>query len=232
MAKTRIVDSFNHAIEGLIYVLKTQRNMRIHFLFSVIIMLAAIYLNVSKPELLIVLLAAAFVLVAEIVNTAVEYAADLATNTINPAARVIKDISAAAVLISAITAFVVFYIVFSRYLDVPFESVIFKIKQSPWHITFIAFIIVLSLVVAGKVFFHKGTPLRGGMPSGHAALAFAMWTAVAFSSANNLVIVLAFMLAFLVARSRIIESIHTIREVVMGAFVGILATTLVFQILK
>ncbi|MBU4376213.1 MAG: diacylglycerol kinase [Candidatus Omnitrophica bacterium] len=232
MANPKIVDSFNHAIEGLIYVLKTQRNMRIHFLFSVLITLVAIYLNVSKVELLIVLLAIAFVLVVEIVNTAVEHAVDLTTNTINPVARVIKDISAAAVLISAIAAFVVFYIVFSYYLNIPFESAIFKIKQSPWHISFIAFIIVLSLVVAGKVFFHRGTPLRGGMPSGHAALAFAIWTAIAFSSTNNLVIVMAFILAFFVARSRITESIHTAWEVVAGALVGILATTIVFQLLK
>lgn len=232
MANANLIDSFNHAIEGLIYVLKTQRNMRIHFLFSILITLAAIYLNVSKPEFLIALLAIAFVLVAEIVNTAVECAVDLAANTINPAVRAIKDISAAAVLISAIAEFLVFYMIFSRYLNIPFESAIFRIKQSPWHITFIALIIVLSLVVAGKVLLHKGTPLRGGMPSGHAALAFSIWTAIAFSSANNLVIALTFALAFFVARSRIIEAVHTIWEVAAGAFLGIFVTTVIFQLLK
>ena len=133
---------------------------------------------------------------------------------------------------SAVTALIVFYIVFSHYLNIPFESAVFKIKQSSWHITFISFIIVLSLVIAGKVLLHKGTPLRGGMPSGHAAMAFAMWAAILFSTANNMVIILAFILAFFVARSRVMQSIHTVWEVIAGALLGVLATTLVFQILK
>ena len=228
----KFVDAVNNAVEGLIYVLKTQRNMRIHFLFSVLLVLAAIYLNMARADFLIVLLTITFVLVAEIVNTAVEYAVDLAGNTINPVARVIKDISAGAVLVSAVTALIVFYIVFSHYLNIPFESAVFKIKQSSWHITFISFIIVLSLVIAGKVLLHKGTPLRGGMPSGHAAMAFAMWAAILFSTANNMVIILAFILAFFVARSRVMQSIHTVWEVIAGALLGVLATTLVFQILK
>ncbi len=228
----RFVEAVNNAIEGLIYVLKTQRNMRIHFLFSVLLVLAAIYLNMTRTDFLIVLLTVTFVLVAEIVNTAVEYAVDLTVNTINPVARVIKDISASAVLVSAAAALIVFYIVFSRYLNIPFENAVFKIKQSPWHITFISFIIVLSLVIAGKVLLHKGTPLRGGMPSGHAAMAFAIWTAILFSTTNHMVIILTFILAFFVARSRIIESIHNVWEVIAGALLGVLATTLVFQILK
>lgn len=232
MAKTKLIDSFNYAIEGLIYVLKTQRNMRIHFLFSVLLLLAAIYLNVGHADLLIIMLTIAFVLVVEIVNTAIEFTVDLSTNTINPIARIIKDISAGAVLLSACTALVIFYIVFSRYLNFPLEAAIFKIKQSPWHVTFISFIVVLSLVMAGKVLLHKGTPLRGGMPSGHAAIAFSIWTAIIFLTASNSVIILTFILAFFVARSRVVESIHNVWEVVAGALLGVLATTLIFQILK
>ena len=232
MAKTKLIDAFNYAIEGLIYVLRTQRNMRIHFLFSALILLAAIYLNVGHADLLIVILTIAFVLVAEIVNTAVEFAVDLYSTTINPRVRIIKDVSAAAVLVSACAALVIFYLVFLRYLNFPIEAAVLKIKQSPWHITFIAFIVVLTLVIAGKVFFHRGTPLRGGMPSGHAALAFSMWTAIFFSTTSNVVIILAFILAFFVARSRVIESIHNVWEAVAGSLLGVLATTLIFQILK
>ncbi|MDD5680681.1 MAG: diacylglycerol kinase [Candidatus Omnitrophica bacterium] len=228
----KFIESCNCAIEGLIYVLKTQRNMRIHFLFSVVILLAAIYLNVGHVDLLIVIFTMAFVLVAEIINTAIEFTVDLTTNTVNPVARIIKDISAGAVLLSACAALVIFYLIFARYLNFPLEAAIFKIKQSAWHVTFIAFIVVLSLVIAGKVLLHKGRPLRGGMPSGHAALAFSMWTAIVFSTGNNLVIILALILAFAVARSRVIESVHNIWEVVAGALLGVLATTLIFQILK
>ncbi len=232
MGKSKIVDSFNHAIEGLIYVLKTQRNMRVHFLFSILILLLGIYLNLSKVEFLLLLLAIAFVLFAEMFNTAVEYAVDLVSKTVNPLVRIIKDISAGAVLLSVVTALIMIYIIFSRHLNIPFESAIVKIKQSPWHITFIALIVVLSIVISGKVFLHRGTPMRGGMPSGHAALAFCLWTAILFSTTNNVIIILSFVLAFLVARSRMVREIHNTWEVLVGAVLGILTTTLIFQILK
>ena len=232
MGKTRIVDSFNCAIEGLIYVLKSQRNMRIHFLFAVLVLLLGIYLNLSGVELLILLMALAFVLFAEMFNTAIEYTVDLISNTVNPLARIIKDIGAGAVLLASATGLIVFYVIFSRYLNIPFENAVIKIKESPWHITFIALVVVLSVVVAAKVLLRKGTPMRGGMPSGHAAMVFCMWTAVLFSTTNNFVIIITFILAFLVARSRLANAIHNVWEVLSGAVLGILTTTVVFQILK
>ncbi len=232
MEKTKLVDSFNYAIEGLIYVLRSQRNMRLHFLFAILLLLVGIYLNLSKIELLVLLMAIAFVLFAEMFNTAIEYTVDLVSNTVNPLARIIKDIGAGAVLLASITGLIVFYIIFSRHFSVPFEDVIIKIKQSPWHMTFIALIVVLSMVIAGKVFLHSGTPMRGGMPSGHAALAFSIWTAILFSTTNNFIAILTFVLAFLVARSRMVNAIHNVWEVLSGAVLGVLATTVVFQVFK
>ncbi len=232
MEKTKLVDSFNYAIEGLIYVLRSQRNMRLHFLFAVLLLLIGIYLNLSKIELLILLMAIAFVLFAEVFNTAIEYTVDLVSNTVNPLARIIKDIGAGAVLLASTTGLIVFYIIFSRHFNIPFENAVINIKQSPWHITFIALIAVLSMVIAGKVFLRSGTPARGGMPSGHAALAFSIWTAILFSTANNFIVMLTFILAFLVARSRMVNAIHNIWEVLSGAVLGVLATTVVFQVLK
>jgi len=232
MAKTKLADSVNYAIEGLIYVLKTQRNMRLHFLFSVLLLVLGIYLNLSGFELLLILFAIVFVLCAEMFNTAVEYTVDLVSNTVNPLARIIKDVSAGAVLLASVNGLIVFYVIFSRHFNIPIESAIVKIKESPWHVTFIALIVVLSAVIAGKVFLHKGTPMRGGMPSGHAAFAFCIWTAVLFSTSNNFVVILTFMLAVLVARSRLVSAIHNVWEVLGGAVLGILATTIIFQILK
>lgn len=232
MGKNRLIDSFNHAIEGLIYVLRSQRNMRLHFLFAVLILLFGIYLNLSGIELLILLIAITFVLCAEMFNTAIEFTVGLINNNVNPLARIIKDIGAGAVLLSAMNALVAGYVIFSRHLRIPFDSAVMKIKQSPWHITFIALIAVLSLVIAGKVLLHSGTAFRGGMPSGHAAFAFAIWTAILFFTTNDFVVILAFILAFLVARSRVVSAIHNVWEVLSGAVIGVLATTFVFQILK
>lgn len=232
MARPKLADSINYAMEGLIYVLKSQRNMRLHFLFSTLLLLLGIYLNLGKFELLMLLTAIVFVLFAEMFNTAIEYTVDLVSNTINPLARIIKDVGAGAVLLASLNALIVFYVVFSRHFDIPFENVLTRIEASPWHITFISLIVVLSLVVAGKVFLNSGTPMRGGMPSGHAALAFCIWTILLFATANNLVIILTFILALLVARSRLVSAVHNIWEVLAGSVLGVLTTTLIFQIIK
>jgi len=107
-----------------------------------------------------------------------------------------------------------------------------KIRQSSWHLTFIAVILVMAIVVVVKLMSHKGTPLRGGMPSGHAAFVFSAWTIILFLSQNNLVIFLGFIMSLLVCRSRIKTRVHNIWEVVVGAVLGILLTAMVFQLIK
>jgi diacylglycerol kinase (ATP) len=82
----------------------------------------------------------------------------------------------------------------------------------------------------GKAFSKKGTPLRGGMPSGHSALAFSIWTIIVLVTKNSLVAFLTFIVAFLVAQSRVRQSIHSAWEVVVGGIIGVLATLLCFQV--
>ncbi|MBN1872515.1 MAG: diacylglycerol kinase [Candidatus Omnitrophica bacterium] len=232
MAKNRLVDSVNFAIEGLIHVLKSQRNMRLHFMFAVVILIFGIYINLTGNELLLILLSLTFLLCAEMFNTAIEFTVDLVSNSVHPLARIIKDVSAGAVLVSAINALVVCYVIFARRSHVPLDTTLINIRTSSWHITFIIFIMVLALVIVGKILLHSGTPLRGGMPSGHAAVAFSIWTIILFTTMNNFVVILTFILAFFVARSRIVGSIHSTLEVVSGSAIGILVTTIIFQILK
>ncbi len=232
MAKSRLVDSFNYAVEGLLYVLRSQRNMRVHFLFAVFIILLGIYVNLNALEIIALVITITGVLCAEIFNTAIEYTVDLISDKRSPLGRIVKDIGAGAVLLAAISAVIVGYIIFSRRLHVPFEDAVMRIKQSSWHITFIALVVVLSLVIAGKVIFHSGTPFRGGMPSGHAAVAFSLWSSIVFCTSDDIVVILAFILAFLVARSRVVSAIHNTWEALSGALIGVLATTIVFQVLK
>src|SRR5262245_62169554 len=82
-----IFDSFNYAFEGLIHVLRTQRNMRVHFAVAVIVLVVAIAVGVSKIELIALLISITFVLVAEMINTAVEGAIDVATSSFDPMAK-------------------------------------------------------------------------------------------------------------------------------------------------
>lgn len=232
MQERRFVESFNAAIEGFIYVLKTQRNMRIHFLSALLIILLAIYLNFSSLEMLVLCATITIVLAAEMLNTTVELVVDMIKTEFHPIARIIKDISAGAVLIASINAVIAGYLLFSKRVPFRIEEGVISIRQSPWHLTFISFILVLGLTIIGKILFHKGTPLRGGMPSGHAAIAFSIWTIIAFLTNNSIVIILAFVMAFLIARHRVKDSIHNVWEVLAGAVLGVLLTTIVFQLFR
>jgi diacylglycerol kinase (ATP) len=70
------------------------------------------------------------------------------------------------------------------------------------------------------------------MPSGHSAVAFSVATAVTFLSGSFLIIMLTLLLAIMVAQSRLVFRIHTVREVLVGAALGVLFTVLVFQLLR
>ena len=168
-----IIESFNYAIEGVIHVLRTQRNMRIHFLVAVIVLITAAAVGVSKIELIALLISIAFVLVAEMINTAVEGTIDAATTSFDPMAKLAKDIAAGAVLIAAVNAVAVGYLVFAGKAADKSARVLDKLRNAPAEITLIALVVTVIIVIATKAWTGRGTPLRGGLPSGHAAIAFA-----------------------------------------------------------
>jgi len=232
MRQRSVVESFNSAIEGFLYVIKTQKNMRVHFLAAVMILLIAIYIHIPPEQVIILCCVISLVLILEMVNTAIEHTIDMFTETFHPLARIIKDVTAGAVLLSAVNAFVAGYLIFQYRLGIDIGKGLLKILQSPWHLTFIAILLVMAMVVFLKIFLHNGTPLRGGMPSGHAAFVFSCWAVISFISQNSLVIILSLIMAVLVARSRIKGRIHSALEVLIGAMLGTLITTLIFQFLK
>ena len=84
-----VIESFNFAIEGVIHVLRTQRNMRLHFAAAVVVIVVAVAVGVSKIELSVLLISIAFVLVAEMINTAVEGTIDAATTSFDPMAKLV-----------------------------------------------------------------------------------------------------------------------------------------------
>ncbi|MDP3804321.1 MAG: diacylglycerol kinase [Candidatus Omnitrophota bacterium] len=232
MEERKFVESFNAAVEGFIYVLKTERNMRIHFLAAFFFLILGIYLNFTYLEIVALSVTISMVLGSEMVNTAIEYIVDMVKAEFHPIARIIKDIGAGAVLITSINAVVVGYILFSKKFPFDVGLAMKNVRESPWHVTFIALILVFGTSVIGKLIFHRGTPLRGGMPSGHAAIAFSIWTIIMFMTRNSIVIALSFMMAFLIARHRIKDSVHTFWEVLAGAILGVLLTTFVFQLFR
>lgn len=229
--KLNVIESFNAAIEGFLQAIKTQRNMQIHFIIAVTVILTGVYLNFNRTEIMILCLTVAFVLVAEMFNTVVEFLLDRLVNGHDEKTKMIKDISAGIVLVASINAIIIAYFLFFKHgIFGEFSKGMLRLRQSDWHITFFALILVTAAVILSKAVSHKGTPLRGGMPSGHAAVSFSMCTIIALVSANALVSVLSFILAFLVSQSRIRKGPHTYWEVFAGAALGTIITILAYQL--
>ena len=203
--RQNIIKAFNAAIEGVIYTFKHERNMKIHYVIAVVVLLISLFLDLSRVEKMILLLSISLVIVSEMFNTAVENAVDLITNEIHPLAKIAKDVAAGGVLIASLNAVAVGYLIFyDKFMHLS-QSVIVSITST-------------------------GTPLQGGMPSGHAALAFALATSITMIIENPIVSALGYIMAILVAQSRIEGKIHTFWETVAGALLGILVAMLVFQI--
>ncbi len=231
--KRSIIDSFNYAVSGIILSIKSEKNMKIHYIIAIVVLGFGLFFDFTRVEFLILLYAITLVITMELINTAIENTVDMITKDYHPNARIAKDISAGAVLVAAVNAVIVGYLLFFDRLSQFSEVVLFKIKRSPIHLTFLALLLVVLLTIGIKARYYKGrgTHFQGGIVSGHAALAFCVATIITFLVENILVITLAFGLALLVAESRVEGKIHTFIEVVLGAALGIIIAILAFQIM-
>jgi diacylglycerol kinase (ATP) len=208
--------------------------MRIHFLVATGVLIAALSVDVSRIELIALLLAIAFVLIAEMLNTAIEAAVDVASTSFDPMAKLAKDIAAGAVLIATINAVAIGYLVFSGQVADRSSRFLDRLSKTPAELTLIALVLTTVAVIALKAASGRGTPLRGGWPSGHAAVAFAGWMAVTLvlddSPHRFLISSLAFIMALLVAQTRVEAGVHSTVEATTGGLLGALITLIIFQV--
>lgn len=229
-----LVESFNFAVEGIIHVLRTHRNMRIHVAAAVVVLVVGLVLGVSRVELVALLVSITFVLIAEMINSAIEATIDIATSSFDPLAKLAKDIAAGAVLIASLNAVVVGYLVFSGEIGESTSNVLERLRDAPAKLTAIALVLVVIIVIVTKALTGRGTPLHGGLPSGHAAVAFAGWMAVTQvlgpSEHRFLVSTIMFVMALLVAHTRVEAGIHSALEVAYGGVLGALVSLAVFQL--
>ncbi len=230
MKRRGITDSFNYAITGLIHAIRTQRNMKIHVLTAIGVILASLSFGISKTETILLCLTITLVIAAELFNTAVESAVDATTNYYHPLVKVAKNTAAAAVLVTAINALLVGILIFWRPITTMTYTGITVVKQSSPYLVAAILGIICLVVLFIKAQVGEGTPLRGGMPSGHTAVAFGMATMISYVSGNPVIITLSFILAVIVAQSRVDSRVHTFWEVLVGAMIGLLTTVLIFRI--
>jgi diacylglycerol kinase (ATP) len=232
MRSRSLLWSFNYAIEGIVYALRTQRNMRLHALATLVVLVAAMWFRISGLELIALLFAICLVLVAELANTALEATVDIAVDGHDPLAKTAKDVAAGAVLVASVNAVAVGYVVFFGRVTPLAQQLMQQSGRSAVTLTLVALgITALAVLVLKAMNREKGsTLLSGGWPSGHTALAFGIATAIGYQSRSAAVFVLALFGAALVAQSRIESEAHTIPQTILGGLLGFLIMTAVFQV--
>jgi diacylglycerol kinase (ATP) len=133
-----------------------------------------------------------------------------------------------------VNALAVGYLVFSGDISDRSSRVLDRLRDAPAELTLIALVLTILIVIATKAYTGRGTPLRGGLPSGHAAIAFAGWMAATYvlgdSQHRFLVSTLVFIMALLVAQTRVESGVHSALEVAYGGVLGALVTLAVFQL--
>jgi diacylglycerol kinase (ATP) len=222
-------ESANVAIDGIIYSVKTQRHMRYHMFAALAALILGLVLNIARTEFILLSMAIVLVLVTEMLNTAIEVTVDMISGEYHPLAKIAKDIAAGVVLIASIGALALAYLI----LYPAFRTSVLK---GAWHlkkaqndvVAFVSLASVIIIVIIIKALLGKGEPLRGGMPSGHAAVSFSIWTASLYLAQSTPVGVLTFLLALMVSWSRWSSGIHRPIEVVAGAALGAGLTALFF----
>lgn len=105
-----IFRSFHHAIAGILYCLRAERNMKVHCIAAAAVGVLAWRLELECRDLLILLLTVTSVLVAELFNTAIERVVDIVSPEFHPLAKIAKDVSAGAVLVTAAASLLVGYL--------------------------------------------------------------------------------------------------------------------------
>lgn len=108
----RLIKSFGYALSGIAYTVKTQMNFQIHLLAMVLVGIAGWYLQLSGSEWLWIVLAIGLVLVAELLNTAIELLVDLVSPDFNVQAGKVKDVAAGAVIVAALISVIIAAIIF------------------------------------------------------------------------------------------------------------------------
>ena len=103
---------FNYAWNGIKEIAQTERNFRIHLLATLLTITAGFLFKLTMVEWAIIVLTIGLVLMAEVTNTAIEKLIDYLRPEIHPAAKIIKDVAAGAVLIAAIIAAVIGLLIF------------------------------------------------------------------------------------------------------------------------
>ncbi len=225
------LSGFKFAQEGILHSFRTQLHMRMHFIMLVLVLLAGLLFDLPPRDMIVLLFSATLVIVSEMFNTAIEILVNMVTEQYSPAAKVVKDIAAGAVLVAAMNALIAGVLIFfgQKRLDLIQKGFQKEIAPDVTQVIVIGVVTLALIVIMSKLITKTGTPWHGGVISGHSAIGFLLAMIVFFTAHNPVAAFLAILLALLVAQSRVEAGVHSVQEVVIGGAIAIFLTAVVYK---
>lgn len=233
--------SFGHAFDGVMDAYRSQRHMRVHFVFMALNAILAMLYKLNTIEVALVTICVAFVVFAEMLNTVIEAVLNMVCETYHPIARFAKDVAAGAVLVAALNSVVVGACIYATperlgRLRTIWVTGGYPDSSATLRAVAITFVLLLVTIAAAKVGKKEGSVLEGGPVSGNTALAFCAATTVFFVVRDTtyalVATFLSLVIAILVANMRLHDHTHRVRTVVYGAVLGVLIPLVVFELLS
>ncbi|MCI8481764.1 MAG: phosphatase PAP2 family protein [Clostridia bacterium] len=226
MKNGNFLDACQNALDGIIYAITTQSNIKKQLIIAVAVMLISLFFDLSKAEFLCLMFTVILIIIAEMINTAIETVVDLYTDLYHPKAKIAKDVGAGAVVIAAINAVIVAYFLFFEKISTIGLKLVEEIVNSPVHLAFVCVLLTVIVIVTLKATATKNK--KDFIPSGQTAIAFAALTVVWITTRNVVIFTLSLVLALLVAINRYQVGKRTKLEIMVGACVGIFVVILLY----
>lgn len=221
MSARNVIKSFQYALQGIVHSLATQRNMRIHFVIALCVMLLSLVLGVSRWEALLLFIAITLVIITELFNTAIEALVDMATEKYHPLAKIAKDVAAGAVFLTAGLSIAIGMTVFIPYIYARARGTLVEDFYNPD----VGAVFVLGVVLFGTILLKAAARYREWRtsPSLTTSLAVSIVLLVWGMTLHTLVSLLVTLLCLMFVGSRLyIQSEWA--PILWGAFVGSVIT--------
>ncbi len=232
MKNKNLGKSFKNAVDGISYVIKAELNMKLHILAALVVVFLSILYKIGRIETMLVCLTIGSVIICELFNTAIEVLVDLVVDSYHPKAKIVKDVAAGGVLMSAIISVVVGYIIFMDKLAPDAEKIVKMLKNLDIRLTAAALAVIILAVLTVWILRGGKTAAKESIDGFIAFFAFLTASGVILWSGSIEVSVLFLGIAVLITASRIKKKIRNIFELISGAVLGFLVLLLVYQVLS
>lgn len=226
-----IFTASKNAINGIIHVFKTERNLRIDYLIGATVLFLSLFFNFTKTELICLILTVGFVIFAEMINSTVEYMTDLITEEYNEKARAAKDIAAGGVLMATGSSVLVAYFLFADKIREASTELLSTVLGSRGHVLVtILFVSVILTIILKGMFNKKKINFVEAFPSTRVTISFALATYLFIITKSFIVGGIAFVLCFIIySLKKETDKVSTF-HVLLSALLGVLIVLIIYQL--